>query len=86
MQEGLLTDRGKKSAARCWERDRYDNSFVSSGMSMILALIDGVTFQVALNTVDPDPTQLAKQTTDMILNGLVTNPTQALGHRENDDG
>lgn len=44
--------------------------------SMILALLDGVMFQVALQATDANAKLLAQQTTDMVLNGLVRTPTE----------
>jgi len=41
--------------------------------SMILALIDGVMFQIALQVVDANAELLAKQISDMVLNGLLNN-------------
>jgi TetR/AcrR family fatty acid metabolism transcriptional regulator len=52
--------------------------------SMILALIDGVTFQIALRATEADAELLSKQTSEMVLNGLVTSPPQAVGHQDND--
>ena len=41
--------------------------------SMILALLDGVMFQIALQVVDADAGLLAEQVSDMVLNGLLNN-------------
>lgn len=39
--------------------------------AMILAMVDGATFQLALQVYDADAREMARQTTDLILHGLI---------------